>query len=129
MKAAPLAKLDACRRMFGDVIRLDSGPIPTIWLCDYEDISKTLKLDSVAGRPHKLMPGVTATKYVVCTVLGPLVSVLSSLVSVLSTLAFLFELGRLARPGRQTGIRLYWTVPAEGQNKSWGHRLTAKAIT
>jgi hypothetical protein len=71
MKAAPLAKLDACRKMFGDVIRLDSGPIPTIWLCDYEDISKTLKLDSVAGRPHKLMPGVTATKYVVCTVLGP----------------------------------------------------------
>jgi hypothetical protein len=43
--------------------------------------------------------------------------------------AMLFELGRLARPGRQTGIRLYRPVPAEGQNKSWGHRLTAKAIT
>jgi hypothetical protein len=41
----------------------------------------------------------------------------------------LFELGRQARPGRQTGIRLYRPVPAEGQNKSWGHRLTAKAIT
>jgi hypothetical protein len=39
------------------------------------------------------------------------------------------ELGRLARPGRQTGIRLYRPVPPEGQNKSWGHRLTAKAIT
>jgi hypothetical protein len=41
----------------------------------------------------------------------------------------LFELGRQARPGRQTGIRLYRPVPADGQNKSWGHRLTAKAIT
>jgi hypothetical protein len=41
----------------------------------------------------------------------------------------LFELGRQARPGRHTGIRLYWPVPAEGQNKSWGHRLTAKAST
>jgi hypothetical protein len=40
-----------------------------------------------------------------------------------------FELGRQARPGRQPGIRLYRPVPAEGQNKSWGHRLTAKAIT
>jgi hypothetical protein len=40
-----------------------------------------------------------------------------------------FELGRQARPGRHTGIRLYWLVPAEGQNKSWGHRLTAKAST
>jgi hypothetical protein len=39
------------------------------------------------------------------------------------------ELGRQARPGRQTGIRLYRPVPAEGQNKSWGHRLTAKAIS
>jgi hypothetical protein len=41
----------------------------------------------------------------------------------------LFELGRQARPGRQTGIRLYLPVPAEGQNKYWGHRLTDKAIT
>jgi hypothetical protein len=43
--------------------------------------------------------------------------------------SFIFELGQQARPGRQTGIRLYWPVPAEGQNKSWGHRLKAKAIT
>jgi hypothetical protein len=42
---------------------------------------------------------------------------------------FVFELGRQARPGRQTGIRQYRPVPAEGQNKSWGNRLTAKAIT
>jgi hypothetical protein len=27
----------------------------------------------------------------------------------------LFELGRQARPGRHTGIRLYRPVPAEGQ--------------
>jgi ElaB/YqjD/DUF883 family membrane-anchored ribosome-binding protein len=41
----------------------------------------------------------------------------------------IFELGRQARPGRQTRIRLYRPVPAEGQNKFWGHRLTAKALT
>jgi hypothetical protein len=41
----------------------------------------------------------------------------------------IFELGRQAGPGRQPGIRLYRPVPAEGQNKFWGHRLTAKAIT
>jgi hypothetical protein len=40
-----------------------------------------------------------------------------------------FELGRQAGPGQQPGIRLYRPVPAEEQNKSWGHRLTAKAIT
>jgi hypothetical protein len=39
------------------------------------------------------------------------------------------ELGRQARPGRQTGICLYRPVPAEGQKNSWGHRLTATAIT
>jgi hypothetical protein len=41
----------------------------------------------------------------------------------------IFELGRQDRPGRYTGIRLYRPVPAEGQNKSWGHRITAKACT
>jgi hypothetical protein len=42
----------------------------------------------------------------------------------------LFELDRQARPARQTGIRLYVyrPLPAEGQNKSWGLRLTAKAL-
>jgi hypothetical protein len=38
----------------------------------------------------------------------------------LITASPLFELGRQASPGRQTGIRLYRPVPAEGQNKSWG---------
>jgi hypothetical protein len=42
---------------------------------------------------------------------------------------FLFELGLQARPGQQTGIRLYRPVQSEGQNKSWGHQLTAKKIT
>jgi hypothetical protein len=45
------------------------------------------------------------------------------------TCSAIFELGRQARPGRHTGIRLYRPVQAEGQNKSWGHRLTAKAST
>jgi hypothetical protein len=40
-----------------------------------------------------------------------------------------FELGWQARPGRHTGIRLHRPVLTEGQNKSWGHRLTAKAFT
>jgi hypothetical protein len=40
-----------------------------------------------------------------------------------------FELGWQARPGRQTGMRLFRPVSPDGQNKSWGHRLSAKAIT
>jgi hypothetical protein len=44
------------------------------------------------------------------------------------TVHHIFDFGRQARPGRQLGIRLYWRVPAEGQNKSWEHMLTAKAI-
>jgi hypothetical protein len=40
-----------------------------------------------------------------------------------------FELGRRARLGRQTGIRLYRPVPAEGQNKSWRQGLTDQAMT
>jgi hypothetical protein len=50
-------------------------------------------------------------------------------VAVMSFWVCLFELGRQARPGRQTGICLYRPVQAKGQNKAWGDRLTAKAIT
>ncbi len=64
LKSTPLEKLEDCRAKFGDFFRLDSGPVPTVWLCDYDDITATLKLDVVAGRPHKLMPGVVSTKYV-----------------------------------------------------------------
>jgi hypothetical protein len=56
-------------------------------------------------------------------------SVMPSSVTPLIPYLALFELGRQARPGRQTGIRLYRPVQAEEQNKSRGHRLTAKAIT
>jgi hypothetical protein len=49
-------------------------------------------------------------------------------VAIYSVIAALFELGRQARLGRQTGIRQYPPVPAKGQNKSWGHRLTVKPI-
>jgi hypothetical protein len=45
------------------------------------------------------------------------------------TVLFIFELIRQARPGRQTAIRLFRPVQAEGQNKSWGHQLTDKANT
>jgi hypothetical protein len=41
---------------------------------------------------------------------------------------FLFDLGREARPGKQTGIHLYQPVPAEEQNESWGHRLTSMQL-
>jgi hypothetical protein len=54
---------------------------------------------------------------------------LPSVTNPLLEVRILFELGRQARPGRHTGIRLYRPVTAEGQNKSWGHRLTAKAST
>ena len=47
---APVEKLLESRRKFGDVFRLDSGYIPTIWLCNYDDITTALKQDSLQYR-------------------------------------------------------------------------------
>ena len=53
----PVEELHKHRRRFGDVFRLDSGPLPSIFLCNYEQMNKVLKQDATAGRPHHLIPG------------------------------------------------------------------------
>ena len=53
----PVEELHKHRRKFGDVFRLDSGPLPSIFLCNYEQMNKVLKQDATAGRPHHLIPG------------------------------------------------------------------------
>jgi cytochrome P450 len=52
----PVEKLIAHRKKYGDIFRLDSGPIPTVWFNDYDTISKVFKQDHTAGRPHNHIP-------------------------------------------------------------------------
>ena len=47
---APIEKLLESRQKFGEVFRLDSGFIPTVWLCNYDDITMALKQDSLQYR-------------------------------------------------------------------------------
>jgi hypothetical protein len=82
----------------------------------------------------ELTPGVSCANLFFCTLkvdilVGDIMFFLTYCFGLL-WFACIFELSRQARLGRQPGIRLYRpAVPAEGQNKSWGHRLTAKAVT
>ena len=47
---APMEKLLESREKFGEIFRQDSGFIPTVWLCNYEDIITALKQDSLQHR-------------------------------------------------------------------------------
>ena len=47
------------RKRYGDVFRLDSGPLPSVFLCNYEQIVYTMKQDIFSARPHHLIPGFT----------------------------------------------------------------------
>ena len=52
----PLECLNENREKYGDIFRLDFGNFPTVWLCDYDDVSDTFKQDIFTDRPHHLMP-------------------------------------------------------------------------
>jgi len=54
---APMEKLLESHEKFGDIFRQDSGFIPTVWLCNYEDIITALKQDSLQHRSHHRTPG------------------------------------------------------------------------
>ena len=47
---APMEKLLESREKFGEIFRQDSGFIPTVWLCNYDDIITALKQDSLQHR-------------------------------------------------------------------------------
>ena len=54
---APIEKLLECKEKYGDIFRLDYGHIPTVWLCNYEQITSALKQDALQHRPHHYVPG------------------------------------------------------------------------
>jgi len=54
----PIESLHALNRRFGDVFRLDSGPWPAVWLCDYDQITEAMKKEVFSARPHHLIPGI-----------------------------------------------------------------------
>jgi len=55
----PVEVLHEHRKKYGDIFRLDSGPWPTVFFCNYEQITSTMKQDIFSARPHHLIPGVT----------------------------------------------------------------------
>jgi hypothetical protein len=61
LKQTPVEVLHAHRAKYGDVFRLDAGPLPAVWICNYEQMSKALKTDVLSGRPHHLIPGYSTT--------------------------------------------------------------------
>ena len=64
---APIERLTECMEEFGDVFRLDYGNIPTVWLCNYEQITAALKQDAFQYRSHHLVPGMVGIWYATCT--------------------------------------------------------------
>ncbi len=53
----PINILFEKRAKFGDVFRMDSGYLPTVWLCGYDDVSVALKKDELQHRPHHHVSG------------------------------------------------------------------------
>jgi len=53
----PVEVLHDHNKKYGDIFRLDSGPWPTVFLCNYEQITYTMKQDIFSARPHHLIPG------------------------------------------------------------------------
>ena len=60
----PIGRLLQTREKYGDIFRLDYGYIPTVWLCDYDQINTYLKSDAVQHRSHHLVPGFVGIWYV-----------------------------------------------------------------
>ena len=52
----PLSRLSQMREKFGDIFRCDIGSMPTVILCDFDDIKDFFKLESFSGRPNPLIP-------------------------------------------------------------------------
>ena len=57
LKGNPLEVIEKCRQKFGSIFRLDIGNMPTVIICDYEDVYSILKSESFGGRPVKVMHG------------------------------------------------------------------------
>ncbi len=54
--ATPLERLNEHREKYGDIFRLDAGNFPTVWLCNFEDVSECFKQDIFSARPYHMMP-------------------------------------------------------------------------
>ncbi len=52
----PLECLDENQKKFGNIFRLDIGNFPTVWLCDYDDITAAFKQDNFSDRTFQQLP-------------------------------------------------------------------------
>jgi hypothetical protein len=86
--------------------------------------SRKLQLDHVAEvvRPkmiHNAMVNIQKVADIYKYISAVVALILDASIAHKTAMPPLFDLGRQARPGRQSGIPLYRSLPAEGQNKSW----------
>jgi hypothetical protein len=51
LKNHPLEALNKHRKKYGD-----SGPVPTLWMCDYDQIKEAMRMDVTTGRPQNHLP-------------------------------------------------------------------------
>ena len=58
----PIECLDECQKNFGDIFRLDTATGPTVWLCNYKQITEAMKSDTFAGRPYHKLSGLTSCR-------------------------------------------------------------------
>ena len=58
----PIECLDECQKNFGDIFRLDTATGPTVWLCNYKQITEAMKSDTFAGRPYHKLPGLPSCR-------------------------------------------------------------------
>lgn len=50
------------RAKYGDIYRFDLGALPTIFLCNYDDICEAYKTDAFGGRTFHRCPGFVSMK-------------------------------------------------------------------
>ncbi len=58
----PIKVLEEMRKKYGNIFRLDVGAKPTIFLCDYNDISEAYRQDLFNGRGYHDLTGMEYLK-------------------------------------------------------------------
>ncbi len=52
------------KETFGDIYRMDLGEIPTVFLCNYDDVCEAYRTDVFGGRTFPQQPGLVAMRIV-----------------------------------------------------------------
>ncbi len=61
MGKAPLENLEKQRLKHGNIFRMDVGNFPTVWLCEYQDISDVMRSKLFKDRIYEHLPIMVTT--------------------------------------------------------------------